>query len=884
MKFTESWLRTHLDTRATLDEITTKLTAIGLELEGIEDPGKALAPFRIARVLQAVQHPNADRLRVCTVDAGDGPVSVVCGAPNARTGMTAVFAPPGAHIPGTGITLKTGEIRGVVSAGMLLSRREMGLGEDHDGILELPGDAPVGTPYAEWAGLSDPVIEIGVTPNRGDALSVRGVARDLAAAGLGTLRPWSYPGLDLGQDPEEPAPAQLSDAPSPASEADRSARLPPATAGLETLPPRSVPVVLADGPSAIRWAIAMPEACPWVLGRTIRGVRNGPSPDWLQRRLLSIGLRPISALVDVTNFFTHDLGRPLHVFDADKVQGGTLTIRPGAGETFRALNGKDYTADPADCVIADAAGVQSLAGVIGGEATGCTDATTTVFIECALFNPVTVALTGRRHALTSDARQRFERGIDQALLPAALDAATRMIQDLCGGTASNVVSAGAEPAWQRSATLRLVRIEKFGGLVISFDETVASLESLGFEVLSRTDAEVRQMHGENFSVDYIAVDASVTVAVPPWRNDIAAPIHLDQSPTLPPAQAAAAAEGCAAVEAECDLIEEVLRLHGLDNIPPVSLPALAPVPSPTLTPRQARTALARRTLAAAGLLECVSFSFMDSTKAAAFGDAPASLRLLNPIASDLDQLRPTPVATLAQAAQRNAARGWPDARLFEVGPAFDAAGQQVVAAGLLAGHTPRHPLQPQRPMGAMDAKARVMEVLSALAVPADSLSVTPDAPAFYHPGRSGTVRQGPKLVLATFGDLHPRTAATLDLQGPAAAFEVFLDRIPDPKRRRRPAPDLPAFQPVRRDFAILVALDTPAESILRAARGADRPLIAAASIFDVYTGEKVPGGQKSVGIEVTFQPRDHTLTEAELDAASAKVVAAVTKATGGVLR
>ena len=847
MKFSESWLRTHLDTPATLDEITARLTAIGLELEGVENPGAALAPFRIARVIEAVQHPNADRLRVCQVDAGAGPVSVVCGAPNARTGMTAVFAPPGSHIPGTGITLKTGDIRGVESAGMLLSRREMGLGEDHDGILELPGDAPIGTSYADWAGLGDPVIEIAVTPNRGDALSIRGVARDLAAAGLGTLRPWSYPGMD------------------PAAQAAIAA----AHQGTAALP--AITYIQEDGPSAIAWAIDMPDACPWIMGRTVRGVRNGPSPDWLQRRLLSIGLRPISALVDITNFFTHDLGRPLHVFDADLVQGGTLRLRPGAGEAFRALNGRDYTADPADCVIADAAGVQSLAGVIGGEATGCTNATTAVFIECALFNPITVALTGRRHALTSDARQRFERGIDPALLPAALDAATRMIQDLCRGTASASVSAGSEPAWRRTATLRFDRLASLGGLAIPPATAEAALTGLGFITQSRT-AE------------------SITVAVPSWRNDIAAPIHLDQSPTLPPAQAATAAEGCAAIEPECDLIEEVLRLHGLDNIPPVSLPRLATVPPPTLTPRQARTALARRTLAAAGLLECVTFSFMDSTKAAAFAEAPAALRLQNPIASDLDQLRPTPVATLAQAAARNAARGWPDARLFEVGPAFftnpplDPAGQHVVAAGVLAGHTPRHPLAPQRPMGAMDAKAAAMDVLTALNLPMDSLTVTPDAPTFYHPGRSGTVRQGPKLVLATFGELHPRVTQALDLPGPAAAFEVFLDRIPEPKRRRRAPPDLPAFQPVRRDFAFLVSAETPAETVLRAARGADRTLITAATLFDIYTGDKIEPGRKSLGIEVTFQPRDHTLTDAELDAAGAKLVAAVTKATGGALR
>jgi phenylalanyl-tRNA synthetase beta chain len=396
MKFSLSWLKTHLDTDASLETITDTLTRIGLELEGVEDRAAALAPFRIAEVIEAVQHPNADRLRACRVDTGTGVVSVVCGAPNARTGMKAVFAPPGAFIPGTGITLKVGEIRGVQSAGMLLSTREMGLGEEHDGIVDLPADAPVGMAYAAWAGLDDPIIDIGVTPNRGDALSVRGVARDLAAAGLGVLKPFA------------PAP------------------------------------VASAGPGGLGWAIEMPEACPWVLGRVVSGVANGPSPAWLRDRLTAIGLRPINALVDITNFFTIDLGRPLHVFDADKVRGGVLSFRPGAGETFTALNGKDYTARPQDCVIADAAGVQSLAGVMGGAATGCDAGTTRVFVECAVFDPVHVALTGRHHQITSDARARFERGIDLALPPAALEAATAMILSLCGGVAHDVVSAGAE--------------------------------------------------------------------------------------------------------------------------------------------------------------------------------------------------------------------------------------------------------------------------------------------------------------------------------------------------------------------------------------------------------------------------------------------------------
>ena len=817
MKFTLSWLRSHLDTEASLEAITDRLTSIGLELESVTEPGQALRPFRVAHVIEAVPHPNADRLRACTVDTGDGIVSVVCGAPNARTGIKVVFAPPGAFIPGTGITLKVGEIRGVTSAGMLLSRREMGLGEDHDGILELPDDAPIGTPYPDYAGLDDPVIDIAVTPNRGDALSVRGVARDLAAAGLGRLKPW--------------APLPIS---------GRFA-------------------------SPLQWAIDDVEACPWVVGRVVRGLRNGPSPEWLQARLTSIGLRPINALVDITNFFTVDLGRPLHVFDADRVQGGVLTFRRGAGESFRALNGRDYTADPADCVIADTAGIHSLAGVMGGEATGCTDGTTSVFIECALFDPVRVALTGRRHAIVSDARQRFERGIDPALLPDALEAATHMIQTLCGGEASEIVSAGAQPAWQRSATLRFARLAELGGKAVGAEEATETLERLGFEIQSRTDT-------------------AVTVAVPSWRNDIAAPIVLDQAPGLDPARAAAAAAGCAEIEPEADLIEEVLRIQGLDAIEPISLPRATPVPAATLTPRQTRAARARRTLAAAGMLEAVSFSFMQGRQATLFGGGDPAMRVLNPISADLDQLRPTPVASLALAAGRNAARGLPTAMLFEVGPAFAAGTQENVAAGLMAGATERHPLAPSRPFGAMDAKAAALAVIDALGVAAESLSVSTDAPDWYHPGRSGLVRQGPKLVLASFGEIHPSVLAGLDLAGPAAAFEVFLDRIPEPKRRKRSTPDLSTFQPLRRDFAFLVTEDTPADTVLRAARGAERNLISGAALFDVYRGDKVPAGQKSVGVEVTLQPSQRSLTEAEIDAVAAKIVQVVTKRTGGTLR
>jgi phenylalanyl-tRNA synthetase beta chain len=820
MKFTLSWLKTHLDTDATLGQITATLTRIGLELEGVEDRGAALAPFRIAHVIEAVQHPNADRLRVCTIDTGSDTVRVVCGAPNARTGMKGVFAPPDTFIPGTGITLKVGEIRGVRSAGMLVSERELGLGEDHAGILDLPEDAPVGVPYAQWAGLDDPVIDVSVTPNRGDCFAVRGIARDLAAADIGALKPWQ---------------------------------------------PVRVAPVFRGGPC---WRIDWPEACPWIIGRTIRNLRNGPSPPWLQKRLISVGLRPINTLVDITNLFTIDLGRPLHVFDVAKLTGDVLTLRPGRGETFRALNGRDYTVTAEDCAIADAAGVQSMAGVMGGEPTGCDATTTSVFIECALFDPIRVALTGRRHDIVSDARQRFERGVDPALMPDAVEAATAMVLELCGGEPGEVTEAGAPPAWQRTATLRFERIAGLGGSDIPPDEAVASLERLGFAVQSRDTQRV-------------------TVAVPSWRNDVAAQIVLDQAETLDPGIATKAAEGCAEIEPECDLVEEVLRLRGLDAVPAVSLPRVSPVPLATLTPKQVRSELVRRTLAAQGLTECVTFSFMAQAEAALFGDTPEALRLINPIAADLDQLRPSPIATLALAAKRNAARGYPELALFEIGPEFAVDAdekQRWIAAGLRAGVTPRNWLAPSRPMDAMDAKADMWAMMAAIGVPLDALVLTQDAPGAYHPGRSATVRQGPKTVLGRFGELHPRVLAALDIVGPVVAFELDLDAVGEPKRRRKAAPDLSPFQSIRRDFAFLVDTTVTADAVLRAARGADRALINGVSLFDVYQGERLPSGKKSLAIEVVFQPRERTLNDAEIEAASEKVVAAVAKATGATLR
>jgi phenylalanyl-tRNA synthetase beta chain len=814
VKFTLSWLREHLDTQATLGAITDTLTRIGLEVEAVHDPAAALAPFVTALVIEAVQHPNADRLRVCRVSLGAGPaIQVVCGAPNARTGMAAVFAPPGALIPATGITLKTGEIRGVQSAGMLVSQRELGLGEDHDGIIELPEGTEPGQAYAAFAGLDDPLVEIGVTPNRGDALGVRGIARDLAAAGLGRLRPW----------PAGPA-----------------------------LAPSRVFCPIA-------WRIEAPEACSWVLGRQIARVRNPASPDWLARRLTAVGLRPISALVDVTNFFVHDLGRPLHVFDADRIAGGTLTVRRGrAGETFFGLDDRNYDVTDQDIVIADASGVISLAGIMGGKSTAVSERTRNVFVECALFDPVMIALSGRRHQIRTDARARFERGVDQALPPAALNAATQMIVSLCGGEPSETNQAGAEPAWRRNATMRFDRLSALAGTPIAADEAVATLNRLGFATHFRGPDHV-------------------VVAVPSWRNDVAGNTKLDQTGMADHPRALRAAEGAALIEPEADLIEEVLRIQGLDTIPPLSLPAMLPVPAATLTPRQTRTALARRLLASRGMAECVGFSFMKQEDAALFGGGGDALRVVNPIAADLDQMRPTPLATLVHAARRNAARGLPDLALFEIGAGYGETGQALMAAGLRTGVSARHWSRPAAPVGAMDAKADLLALLAAVGMPMEALTTAAEPPGWYHPGRAGLIKQGPKTILARFGELHPSLQARLGLSGAAVAFELFLDQIPDPKRRRRAAPELSAFQPVRRDFAFLIPAGMPAENLLRTVRGADRALIAQASLFDVYEGDKIEPSMKSIGIEIVLQPREKTLTDAEIEAVSARIVHAATK-------
>ena len=802
MKFTLSWLKDHLETEATLDEIVERLPMLGLEVEGVEDRAAGLEDFTVGYVVEARQHPNADRLTLCLVDDGAETVQVVCGAPNARTGMKGVFAPAGSHIPGTGLDLKKGVIRGEESNGMLCSEREMGLSDEHEGIIELPDDAPIGAPFAEIMGFDDPVIDVAITPNRGDCLGVRGIARDLAAAGLGSLKP-----LDI-------------------------------------------PEVAGDFAPPVNWRRDLPadrgDACPRVVGRYYRGVTNGPSPAWMQARLTAIGLRPISALVDITNYVTHDLGRPLHVFDADKLDGD-LTMRFARdGETILALDGKDYTLDPDTVVIADNARVNGIGGIMGGEETGCTGTTTNMFLEVALFDPVTVAAAGRRLGIQSDARYRFERGVDPTSAIWGAHVATRLVREICGGEVSTLSVAGDEPDWRKHVALRHSRILGLTGADVPEPEAKRILETLGFEVAGAGEA--------------------MTVAVPPWRPDI---------------------------DGEADLVEEVVRVAGYDAIPVTAMRRETSLPRPALDMGQRRAALVRRVLAGRGMMEAVTYSFMPSGLAAAFGDVPAAIVLDNPISSDLDAMRPSILPNLLDAARRNADRGYPDVALFEVGPQYaddTPDGQAAVAAGLRAGRTgPRHWQQAPREADAFDAKADALAALAAIGAPVGNLQVSTDAPDWYHPGLSGTLRLGPN-VLAWFGALNPKVLRRADADGPVAAFEIFLDRVPAPRGAKagdgkaRPRLDLSPYQAVSRDFAFVVATDVTAEAVLRAARGADKDLIDHVDVFDVYTGEGVEEGQRSLAISVTLQPTAGTLTDAEIDAVGAKVVAAVAKHTGGVLR
>ncbi len=796
MKTTFGWLKTHLETDATLDAIVSKLAMLGLEVESVEDRAKPLAPFVVARVLQAKRHPDADKLQLCLVDTGREKVEVVCGAPNARAGMLGVFAPPGAVIPRTGQALKASKIRGVVSNGMLCSGYELMLSEDHEGIIELPEGLRPGESFVKTAGLDDPVLDVKVTPNRADCLSVRGLARDLAAAGLGKLAP------------------------------------------LDAAP------VAGSFPCPIAVHLAGPDdkACPLFLGRLVRGLKNGPSPAWLQERLATIGLRPISALVDITNFLTFDLGRPLHVFDAGKLEGDLAVRGARSGETLGALNGKTYELDSGMTVIADANGVLSLGGVIGGESSGCTATTTDVFIEAALFDPVRTATTGRKLGLQSDARYRFERGLDPEFVRPGLEIATRLILELCGGRPSEIRVSGAVPPWRRTIRFRPDRVRSLGGLEVAASEQRRILHALGCAAHET---------GDHFNVE-----------PPSWRADI---------------------------EGEACLVEEVLRVHGYDAIPAESLSRDGAVPAPALTPAQRRAGMARRTLAACGLIEAVSFSFLALKEAALFGGGDAKLKLMNPISSDLDVMRPSILPNLLAAVRRNADRGLPDVALFELGPRYrddTPEGQDLVAGGVRAGAVRRKTWdEPARPASVFDAKTDALAALAAAGVAAESVQLEAAAPGWYHPGRSGTLRQGPK-VLATFGEIHPAVLRAMAVEGPTAGFEVALDAVPEPRAKgaARPLLKLSSFQPVSRDFAFVVDADVPAETLLRAARGVDKKLIAEVRLFDLYQGRGLPAGKKSLAIGVTLQPTETTLTDAEIEGFSAKLVAAVEKATGGTLR
>jgi phenylalanyl-tRNA synthetase beta chain len=796
MKTTLAWLKTHLDTAATLDQIVETLVMRGLEVDAIENRAKDLAAFTVARVVSAEPHPNADKLRVCVVDTGTDRVQVVCGAPNARAGMLGVFAPAGATIPRSGMVLKQSTIRGVESRGMLVSGYELALSDDHAGIIELPESAPVGAPFSQVAGLDDPVLDIKVTPNRADCLGVRGIARDLAASGLGRLTP------------------------------------------LDTTPIKGT----FRCPISVHLAGPDDRACPLFLGRLIRGVRNGPSPRWLQHRLAAIGLRPISALVDITNFMTFDVDRPLHVFDADKIAGDLVVRGARPGEIMAALNGKSYALDPDMTVIADDSGVLSLGGVIGGERTGCTAETTSVYIEAALFDPLRTAATGRKLQLQSDARYRFERGLDPEFVRPGIEIATRLILALCGGEPSEVGISGVVPAWQRYYSFRPSRVLGLGGVDVPAVESKRILEGLGFTVTEQ---------------------AGLFMVEPPsWRGDI---------------------------EGEADLVEEVLRIHGYDSIPAVPLPRDAAMPKPALTPAQRRIDFVRRTLAARGLVESVTFSFMPRPRAELFGAAPEGLRLVNPISADLDQMRPSILPNLLAAAQRNADRGFADGALFEIGPQYrddTPEGQDLVAAGMRSGRTgPKRWDDPGRPVDAFLAKADALSALAAAGAPIDNLQIEAAPPDWYHPGRSGTFRLGPKL-LGAFGEIHPGLLLELDVAGPAVGFEIFLDRVPLPRAKGptrpllRPSP----FQPVERDFAFVVDTALPAETLLRAARAADKKLVSAVRLFDVYSDAGIEPGKKSLGVTVVLQPEEATLTDEALEAFSQKLIAAVEKATGGTLR
>ena len=809
MKFTLSWLRDHLDTSADLKTIADTLTRIGLEVEAIHDPAAQLAGFTIAHVIEAKQHPNADRLRVCMVDTGAGaPVQVVCGAPNARTGMKSVFSAPGTYIPGKKITLGKGVIRGVESLGMLCSAAELELSEDHDGIIELPEDSPVGEAYARWAKLDDPVIEINLTPNRPDATSIFGIARDLAAAGIGKLRDGAV----------EPVTGTF-----------------PCPVGV-----------------TLDFAHDDAHLCPLFALRLVRGVKNGASPEWMQARLKAIGLRPINALVDITNYVTFDRGRPLHVFDAKKVAGDLAVRRAREGEQVLALDGRTYALQPTNVVIADDNGVESIAGIMGGEHSGCDETTTDVLIESALWDPMNIARSGRDLGIVTDARYRFERGVDPDFCVPGAELATRLVMQLCGGEPSKLVVAGKTPASRSALMFPWSEVRRLTGLELDTGEMAGILEKLGFAVAPTPGNADRAF-----------------VTPPSWRPDI---------------------------EGGADLVEEIVRIAGLERVQSMPLSRLADgVPGAVLTLLQKRTSLARRTLAGRGLIEAVNWSFVSQTEAKAFGGGAPALTLSNPIAANLSDMRPSLLPGLLAAAQRNADRGIADSALFEVGQIFlsdEDAGQKIAAAGVRRATAKpdgagRDWSRRATPVDLFDAKADVSTLLAMLGIAASGIQIVPGGPDWLHPGRSGTLQFGPKNIVGYFGEPHPRVLEALDVTGPFAVFEIVLDALPAPKvRPTRAKPDLAMsdLMPVSRDFAFVVDRAARAADLLKAVTGADRALVADAAIFDVYEGPELGEGKKSVAVAVTIQPREKTMTDAEIESVAARIIAEVGKKTGATLR
>ncbi|MGJ7039835.1 phenylalanyl-tRNA synthetase beta chain [Shinella sp. BE166] len=807
MKFTLSWLKDHLDTDASLEDICAKLTAIGLEVEDVDDKA-AFKPFVIAKVVSAEQHPNADKLRVLMVDTGKGdPIQVVCGAPNARTGLVGAFAAPGTYVPGIDVTLAVGTIRGVESRGMMCSEKELEISDNHDGIIDLPADAPVGQSYAAYAGLDDPVIEINLTPNRPDCTSIFGIARDLAAAGLGTLKTPKAPSFKVEGE-------------------------------------TSVKVTLDLGGDD--------HLCPGFALRLVRGVKNGPSPRWMQQRLIAIGLRPINALVDITNYMTFDQGRPLHVFDAAKVKGNLVVRRAAEGEKVLALDTREYTLNPSNVVIADDNGVESIGGIMGGEHSGCDADTTDVLIESALWDPMNIAKSGRSHGIITDARYRFERGVDPEYMVPGLERATELVLELCGGTAAKTDVVGYKGYDAKVVDFPFTDVKRLTGLDVSSEESVDILTRLGFKVSGS---------GER-----------VSVAVPSWRPD---------------------------VDGKADLVEEVMRIHGVDNIKPAPLESHGAVNGRILTTLQIRSRLAKRALASRGMMEAVTWSFIPKAHAELFGGGAASLALSNPIAADMSDMRPSLLPGLLAAAQRNADKGYGDVALFEVSGTYEndrPEGQRRVAGGVrrgtasLAGSGRLWSNAAKgggKPVDVYDAKADALAVIEACGLPMGNVQIEAGAPAWYHPGRSGTIKMGPKIVLGYFGEFHPKALGALDVSGALAGFEIYVDAMPDPKKkatRTKPALDLSPFQAVKRDFAFVVDKTVDAGAIVRAATGADRKLIAGVTVFDVFEGASLGEGKKSIAIEVVIQPTDKTLTDEDFEALTAKIVGNVVKTTGGTLR